>query len=199
MSDHAARRRSSRRSGRLRALLGLGVALGLGAVGTFAYWTDDVAINGTTFTSGTLDLQVNAQDSIPAYTSLNLANMVPGNSVAAVLVVKNNGTAPLKYTATSVAVNSPVGRDLAGALTVKITGDAAITGTGVSKTCPGTALTGTGTSLNGGLITTPRPLLTQNSTENICVQVTLNASAPSTLQNTTTTATFTFTGTSDIS
>ncbi len=108
MSKHTAhkvsRRASRRNAGRIRALLSLGVALGIGAVGTFAYWTDDVVISGSTFTSGTLDLQVNGENSIPAYTSLNMSNMVPGNSIAAVLTVKNNGTAPLKYTATSVAV-----------------------------------------------------------------------------------------------
>ncbi len=203
MSKHTAhkvsRRASRRNAGRIRALLSLGVALGIGAVGTFAYWTDDVVISGSTFTSGILDLQVNGENSIPAYTSLNMSNMVPGNSIAAVLTVKNNGTAPLKYTATSVAVNTPAGKDLASALTVKITGDAAISGSGLAKTCGGAALAGTGTSLNGSLVSAARPLLAANSSETLCVQVTLNASASTLLQGGSTGATFTFTGTSDIS
>ena len=42
-----------------------GSSLAVGATGTFAYWTDDVTITGTTFTAGTLDLQVN--DAEPSY------------------------------------------------------------------------------------------------------------------------------------
>ena len=196
MSEHTGARRASRRTGRVRAFLALGVALGIGAVGTFAYWTDDVVISGTTFTSGTIDLQVNTLESIPTYTALNLSNMVPGNSIAALLVVKNNGSAPLKYSATSVAVNAPLISDLAGALTVKITGDTSISGSGLAKTCGGSALAGTGTSLNGGIVSA-RPL-TAGSSETLCVQVTLNANAPTGVQGATTTATLTFTGTSDV-
>ena len=103
MSEHAVRRGSRLRSPRLRALLGLGLVSVLGATGTFAAWTDNAVVTGTTFTSGTIDLRVDNQDSLPAYTSLNLATMVPGNSTAAVLTIKNNGTAPLKYTAVSTA------------------------------------------------------------------------------------------------
>ncbi len=36
---------------------------GVGATGTFAFWTDDVTITGTSFTAGTLDLKVNNSDS----------------------------------------------------------------------------------------------------------------------------------------
>ncbi len=40
--------RPRRRTGRIRALLALGVVLGLGSVTTGAYWTDDVSITGIT-------------------------------------------------------------------------------------------------------------------------------------------------------
>lgn len=201
MSSHrvAVRRRGSGlRSVRVRALLSLGVALGIGATGTFAFWTDDVVVSGTTFTAGTLDLQVDGADSLPAYTSLTMSSMVPGNSIAATLVVKNNGTAPLKYTASSSATNTPVGKDLAAALTVKVTGDTSTSGSGVAKTCAGSALAGTGTSLNGSIVSTGRQLAA-GATETICVQVTLGAGASTTLQGGSTAATFTFSGTSDLS
>ncbi len=81
MSKHLGRK-PGQRSQKLRALLGLGVLLGVGATGTFAFWTDDVTITGTTFTSGTIDLQVNTFDSIPAYTTLACRAMVPGNTSA---------------------------------------------------------------------------------------------------------------------
>ena len=186
-------------STRLRAVLGLGVALGIGATGTLAAWTDDVVISGSTFTAGTLDLQVNNLDTVTGYTSLNLTNMAPGNSNAALLTIKNNGSATLKYTATSVATNTVSGKDVAAALAVKVTGDTAVTGSGVAKTCAGTALAGTGSSsLNGTIITTGRQLA-PGASEVLCVQVTFSSSAATGLQGGGATATFTFTGTSDLS
>ncbi|GAA1728647.1 TasA family protein [Aeromicrobium alkaliterrae] len=199
MSDHRTARRP--RSGRVRAFLALGVALGIGATGTLAAWTDDVAISGTTFTSGSLDLRVNDQDAITAYTSLNLSNMVPGESVAAVLTVKNQGTSTLKWTATKSTTNTVTGKDLAAALDVKITSAAAISGTGRALTCGGTVIANSATTLATGsntFIPTGRTLAA-SATEPICVQVTLNANASTTLQSAGTTATFTFTGTSDLS
>lgn len=199
MSSHRVSRRV--RSGRVRAVLALGVALGVGATGTLAAWTDDVAISGTTFSSGTLDLRVNDADTVTAYTTLNLANMVPGESVAAVLTVKNQGTAALKWTATKSTANTVSGKDLASSLDVKITSAATVTGSGRALTCGGTAIASTATSMATGstvLVPTGRQLA-GGASEPICVQVTLNAGASTTLQGAGVTAAFTFTGTSDLS
>lgn len=196
MSEHAVRRGSRLRSPRLRALLGLGLVSVLGATGTFAAWTDNAVVTGTTFTSGTIDLRVDNQDSLPAYTSLNLATMVPGNSTAAVLTIKNNGTAPLKYTAVSTAGNSD-GKGLGAALVVKVTGGT-VQGASPSATCSGATLTGTETTLGTSLVTTGR-LLQPAATETLCLQVSLPANAATSLQGGTTNVTLTFTGSSDIS
>lgn len=201
MSDHLAPRREKTpwlrlTSPRVRALLGLGLVGVLGTTGTFAYWTDDAVVSGATFTSGTIDLQVNNLDSIPAYTTLNLLTMVPGNSVAGVLTVKNNGTAPLKYTAVSTASNGDA-KGLGAALTVRVTGGT-VTGTSPAATCSGSALAGTGATLGGSLVTTGR-LLAPAATESLCVEVTLPSNAAASLQGATTNVTFTFTGTSNIS
>src|SRR5918995_1169412 len=107
-------------SARTRAALSLGVVLAVGSTGTFAYWTDDVKVSGTTFTAGTLDLQVNDLNAVTAYTSLNLTTMVPGNSMAGTLVIKNNGNVPLTYTGATVATNTD-GKNLANNLTVRVT------------------------------------------------------------------------------
>lgn len=192
-----ARARRSLGSRRVKALLSLGVAVGFGTTGTFAFWTDAVVVSGTTLTAGTIDLQVNGADSLPAYAGLTLTGMVPGSSTAAVLTVRNNGTAPLAFVATSSAVNTPSGKDLAAAMTVKVTGDATTGGSGTSLTCPGTALAGSGTSLNGSIIGTGQSVAA-NATASICVQVTLQASASTTLQGGSTAVTLTFTGTSDV-
>ena len=123
--------------------------------------------------------------------------MVPGNSVAGVLVVKNSGTAPLKYTATSTATNGD-SKNLRGGLTVKVTGDSSVTGSSPSATCNGSALSGTNNALNAGLVTTGR-LLAPNASENLCIQVTLPSTAASGLQGATTDVSLAFTGTSDLS
>ena len=80
-------------SARVRAALSLGVVLGLGVTGTYAYWTDGVTIAGTSLTAGSIDLKVNGSDTVTGYTSLNISAMVPGNSTAAVLTVSNSGAA----------------------------------------------------------------------------------------------------------
>ena len=119
------------RSARVRAALGLGVVATVGVTGTFAYWTDNATVSGTTFSTGSIDLKVNGVDNVAGYTSLTLANMVPGNSVAGVLTIRNNGTAPLKYTALTSAT-APDPKNLRGALVVRVT-DGAVTGTAPAR------------------------------------------------------------------
>ncbi|MGO4256983.1 TasA family protein [Marmoricola sp. RAF53] len=194
--EHRAPRRT-RVPVRLRAALGLGVLLGTGTISTHAFWTDAVTVTGATFSAGTIDLKVNNVDSAADFSTISLSGMVPGNTAAGVLTVKNAGTAPLKYTATSAATNAD-GKNLAGALVVKVTADSATTGAPPSRTCAGSALAGTGTSLTGSLVGTGR-LLTAGASETLCVQVTLPATAASALQGGTTSATLTFSGTSDLS
>ena len=170
MSDHrGTSRRAPRRwlsSVRVRALLSLGVALGIGAVGTFAYWTDDVVISGTSFTAGTLDLQVNGSDPLTAYTTLNITNGVPGNSNAGVLTIRNNGLAPLKYTATAAATDD--GKNLRGSLIVKVTAATSVSGASPAVTCAGTAIAGFATSFTAGSsFLTPGRLLAPGTEEKI--------------------------------
>jgi predicted ribosomally synthesized peptide with SipW-like signal peptide len=183
-------------SARTRAALSLGLVLAVGSTGTFAYWTDDVTVNGTTFTAGTLDLQVNNLNSVTAYTTLNLATMVPGNSMAGTLVIKNNGDVPLKYTEATTTI-SPDSKNLAGNLTARVTLGTP-TGTSPAITCTGTAIAGSATTAIGAL-TIPKRQLDAKATETICVEVTLPAAAPNSVQGGKTDVTFTFTGTSDLS
>jgi predicted ribosomally synthesized peptide with SipW-like signal peptide len=206
MSSHRVARRTSRggllSSVRLRALLSLGVALGLGAVGTFAFWTDDVVISGSTFTAGTLDLQVNDSNAY-ATTTLGMSAMVPGNSSAQLLTIKNNGTAPLKYTMTGGLTGTDAALyNSTATLTLTIRAGGSVAGSGSAATCTGgssiysAALTN---STATAIIATRRGPLVAASTEALCFQVTFDAGASTTLQGKTATATFTATGTSDLS
>lgn len=211
-SHHATPRRAAGRTGlrgsaRLRALLGLGLVGVLATTGTFAFWTDDVAITGTTFTAGTLDLQVNDSDTSVSTTTLGMAVMVPGNTSAEVLTLKNNGTAPLKWTMTGGLTGTDAGAfGTAGSLALTVSAGGTRSGSGNSATCSGgttlvneVALTATTTT---GLVTTRQPVaaaMAPPATQTLCFQVTLDAAAPSSLQGKTASATFTVTGTSDVS
>ncbi len=207
MSSHlGARRHTVKRTGRVRALLGLGVALGLGTVGTFAYWTDDVQITGATFTAGTLDLVVNDGDPY-ATTTLSMGTMVPGSSVAEVLIFKNNDTAPLKYTMTGGLTGTHAAdynTAAANGLLLTISLGGSKSGTGSASTCTGgtvlvNAVPLTSTTTTPILAKRPTSALAQNASESLCFSVKLADTALTTLQGKTASATFTATGTSDVS
>jgi len=173
--------------------------LSVGVTGTFAFWTDAASVTGTTFTGGTLDMKLNGTDNPTGYTVLNLTNMVPGNSMAAVITVATIpgvGAAPFKWTASSTATNTDT-KNLRGSLVVKIT-TGTVSGTAPTMTCSGTAIAGSGTTLNGPLISTGR-LVTPNTPDAICIQVTLDPLAPTTLQGATSDVVFNFSATSDLS
>lgn len=190
------RRRGPRRPPRVRGLLSLGLVAALGASGTLAYWTDSVTVSGTTISTGTIDLKVNGSNTVTGFTTMNLASMVPGNTTAAVLTISNTGTAPLRYSLDASASNAD-GKGLGAALTVKVTGDAATTGSAPSVTCAGTALAGTGTAFAADLVPAASPRqLAAGASETLCLQATLPSGASSSLQGATTDVTLTATGSS---
>ena len=198
------------RSARVRAALGLGVVVALGTTGTFAFWTDTVTVSGTTFTSGTLDLQVDNANAVANATgTLSMTNMSPGATSAQVLTVKNNGNIPLKWT---LAGQLTGGADdaafsSASALSLTIRTGATVSGSGSSATCSGGSVLAGPTTLTTAstpLVATPQPTtpgsgLGVAATVPLCFQVTFSATAPTSLQTKTAKASFTFTGSSDIS
>ena len=193
-------------SARLRAVLSLGLVLGLGSAGTLAFWTDDVEISGTTFTAGSLDLQVNNEaDDDYATTTLSMTGanvMIPGSSSAEVLTVQNKGNIPLKYTMTGGMTGTDAAA-VAPQLTLTIRAGGSRSGTGNTSTCTGgTSIYNsplTATTSTAIIATARGPLAATVGTEGLCFQVTLSSSAPSSLQTKTANATFTLTGTSDLS
>jgi len=205
VAEHRKSRLPLWRSRRLRALLSLGIVAAALVTGTYAYWTDDVTITGTSFTSGTLDLQVNSSDSYTTTTlGMSSTPMVPGNTSAEVLTMKNNGSVPLKYTLTGgLGGTDAAAFNTAAAIKLTIVSGGTRSGTGNAATCSGgttiygpTALTNvTSTAIIG----TRRGPIAAAGTEALCFQITFDAAAPSTLQGKTATATFTATGTSDVS
>lgn len=198
MASHRASRRARRQQSArwrgsvpLRAALSLGLVLGIGSAGTFAYWTDEATVSGITITAGTLDLELqdDPDDSI-SFTSLNISNLIPGQSVAGVLKVENVGNVGFTYTASTSVSNST----LASALDVKVTNASSVTGSSPNATCSGSQLSGTGTKLDQNLVSTSRALAATAS-EDLCIQVSMPSGASSSLQGATTNVTYTFTAT----
>ncbi|MBA2953067.1 hypothetical protein GON03_01995 [Nocardioides sp. MAH-18] len=206
MSTSITRLRRLATSARVRAALSLGVVTAVGVTGTFANWTDSAAITGATFTSGTLDLQVQNGNAY-ATTTLGMAGMVPGNTSAEVLSVQNKGTVPLKYTLTGGLTGTDAATyGAAGALKLTIVLNGTKSGTGNAATCTGgttiagpVPLTATTTTTIIGTRRPATPLASTTGSESLCFQVTFDLAAPTNLQGKTATATFTATGTSDIS
>ena len=182
----------------VRALLSLGMVVGLGATGTYAYWTDTVNMAGTTITAGTIDLAVTDNYSnATSFTKMNVSTMVPGDSTAGVLKVQNSGTAPLRYYVNATPSNAD-NKGLGAALDVKVSGDAVVSGSGKTVTCPGSRLSGTALKFTNDFVGTSAAgrLLNPGATEYLCIQATLATTADTALQGATTNITFTFTGTS---
>jgi predicted ribosomally synthesized peptide with SipW-like signal peptide len=195
------RRAGTRTAGRVRAVLALGMVLGLGSVATAAAWTDAVSISGTTFTSGTIDLQVNDLNAVTSAT-LSMSDMVPAATSAQVFQVKNAGSTSLTYTISGgLGGTDAASFATAGALVVSISANGTRSGTGNTSVCTGgtalvsnVALTATtSTSIVG---TAQGPLASGAPSTPLCFQVTFISSAPTTLQGKTATATFTVTATS---
>jgi predicted ribosomally synthesized peptide with SipW-like signal peptide len=187
--------------GRRRALLALGAVVGLSPVGTAASWTDAVPITGTTFRSGTIDLQIDEANAVTSAT-LSMTDMAPGATSAEIFRVRNAGSVPFTYTvAGGLGGTDAAAFAAAGALRLAISANGTRSGTGNSATCTGgtavvsdVALTATtGTTIVG---TAQGPVAAGATGAPLCFQVTFASTAPTTLQGRTATATFTVTATS---
>ena len=195
------------RSPRSRAALSLGVVLAVGATGTYAHWTDSANLTGTTFTSGTFDVQLaNSGGTLgdnAAQVNLSMSTMVPGATSAEVFTLKNNGNVSMKWGLTG-GLNGTDASTIAtaSAMMLTIRDGGTKSGSGSTSTCTGgtvaygpTALTATtSTSILSG-----QGPVTTTSTKSLCFQFTFDSAAGNSLQTKSFGATFTFTGTSDLS
>jgi predicted ribosomally synthesized peptide with SipW-like signal peptide len=200
MASHRGGRgtRRPRRRGRIRALLTLGAALGLGAVGTLAYWSDQATLSTGPISSGILDLTLDGslpgQGGTYTQSSFALSNMIPGESVASAVTVANGGSVTLLYTATATAAGG-----LASGLTFQVYAGGTATNTGTATagnragTCTGTSTFGPAvlTGVAQSVIATPRQLASSAS-ESVCVVAALPTTANNSLQGTSATATVVF-------
>ena len=178
VADQTPRRRRRRV---MAALLGLTV-LSLGAgMFSLAVFTDTDASSGT-FATGTIDI-----DSSPAV-AFNATGMIPGDAVTAPLTISNDGTASLRY-ALSVAAPDTLGGALE--LTVKTVGTGCANWDGSTVLATDT-LDGAGFGDAAQGDDTGDRTLAAGANEVLCFRVSLPLAADDTVQNESSSATFTF-------
>ncbi|XGU19488.1 SipW-dependent-type signal peptide-containing protein [Rhodococcus sp. 3Y1] len=184
-------------STRFRALLALGMVLGVGGVTTLAAWTSSAIATSGNITTGSINLQLNsiAQPTLTKslnFSELGKSGMIPGDSNTALIKVNNLGTGatvPLKYTITSTS---------SGALTTSLRMTVSSNGTVANKCTDGAnvvsslALTLTA---NQAIGSPDRPLAV-GATENLCVSVQL-PTTPTPPTNSTSNIVLTFTARCD--
>jgi len=78
----------------MKKILGLTIAfmllIGMGSIGTWAYFQDTQASTGNVFAAGTLDLKTDNVDGVTQ--TLYASNLKPGNNVSGSITLKNNGS-----------------------------------------------------------------------------------------------------------
>lgn len=201
---------SSVKSVRTRAILSLGIVLGLASVSTLAYWTDSSSLTSGTIQTGKLDIKLDGADNLPNSGKLALSAMIPGESVAATIAVQRAaGTIPFTY---SVSGSVPAVNELTESLRFKLYAGTA--GAQSTNTTTGLRTQGCGgTQIAGGtdgikLVASSTSLVTGRTglaalglpaadlTDNLCVQAILPYNGTeNAAQNKTTTVNLTFNAT----
>lgn len=150
-------------STRVRAILSIGLLLGLVSVGTMAKWSDTAAATSGAISTGTINILANEVKN----TTLAMAksDMQRGDSVSGNVVVANRGTVPLSYTM-SVTGNGTLSPYLRLSVAPGTAGNC---GTTLATTTPAN---GTATNVN----TAARTLAAQ-STDPLCLTVQLDPNA----------------------
>lgn len=174
------------------AAVSAGAAVGLSVAGTLF----PRAAVTTTVTPASVDLghiRLNLDDgsSLVRSSEMSFPPMRPGDTVAEVLVVGNDGIAPIHYFVESEPADID-GLGLGAALIVKVTGDAATSGSGRSQICAGAPLPHSDERFTTRLLGSNRAarLLPPGEMDTLCVQAHLWEGAPSSLQSAASNVTF---------
>lgn len=173
-----------------RLLLCGGALSGMIWAGTFATFTDSGTAQST-FTAGTVDLLISGEtDDAYAFSSIEMANMKPGDVMYAPLTIANAGTLGFTYTMATTATNLD-SKGLAGQLTLgikKVAGTCDATTYGASAD----TMTASGALSAGAIASRPLAFATN---EVACFRVELPSGSGDSFQGATTIATFTFSAT----
>lgn len=144
---------------RTRAVLSVGMVLGLGAVGTMATWTDSATATSGTFSVTSMKMVVDGKTGGHQFAALNKQFTAVSQTFAGNVTVGNVGTQAFGWTVTSSVNDDPSFAGLSSNLWVKLfDGDASPNG----ASCGGAEITGART-------------LTAGQSDAVCVQVGLTA------------------------
>ncbi|WP_371831604.1 SipW-dependent-type signal peptide-containing protein [Rhodococcoides fascians] len=184
-------------SARVRALLSLGMVLGLGAVGTLAVWSTSATATSGEFAIGSVDIRLDGSEgpvTQPYEFALAPTSLLPGNSTAAVIAVQNRGSLPFRYGVSVVGSGS-----LSSVLTVSAMPSGSVFTNGSNKTCTGgTAQTAVVPSASSAVMVpnaSVGPVAATTGNANLCIQATLSSGAATNLQGTQANLTLLFTAT----
>ncbi|MDI9917165.1 SipW-dependent-type signal peptide-containing protein [Rhodococcus sp. IEGM 1379] len=159
---------------RARAVLSLGMVLGLGAVGTMAAWSDSATATTGIFSTSSVQMKVDNQRPTHQFTELKRNSMLPGSSEAGSLTVQNTGTVSFNWAVSAAATGSPA---LIGKLKVSLYQTGANNGT----TCSGPII-GTEQAFSGNPTLASGRTLAAGASEQVCVKVTVDSTAGATAQ-----------------
>ncbi len=175
----------------LASIAVLALAGGVFTVASLALFTDQQAVGGNAFTTGSVDLVA-----APATAVVTASAMAPGDQVTAPINVSNSGSLEFRYSMTSTTDEDALAAELV--LTVK---------SGVT-TCDDGNWQATGVDLYSGILGSTGTInvigdpatgaqagdrvLAATANENLCFNVTLPSTASNASQGQTSTATFTF-------
>ncbi|WP_238422840.1 SipW-dependent-type signal peptide-containing protein [Gordonia sp. 'Campus'] len=179
------------RSARVRAVLSVGIVLGLGSVGTLAAWSATTTTTSGTFTVGSVDLYLNNSPTSSSITVPLGAALLPNNSAAVLITVRNRGVSPGTYT-TKVNANNVT----AQSLRLRVVANATVSGTSCSTGAGTTPLVDNQivSTTVSTFLTQRGPLAATSGSETLCMQFSLPNDAANSLQGASTTVVFTFDG-----
>lgn len=169
---------------RTRAVLSLGMVFGLGAVGTMAAWSDTATATTGTFTTSAVnvELKLNSQHPVYQFAALSKINLTRGASVAGTLPVNNTGDADFTYTAKAVASDAGTagyGSASAETFASNLTTRVFAGGTSNGSTCSGgTEISATQLQVGSAKIIDTARRVNVGSTDQLCLQISLNSDAP---------------------
>lgn len=189
--------------GRTRALMATGILFALGATGTYAYWSDQGTIAIGPIESGTLDLTAGdssgtADDNLTGtgpnnwnYTAFTISEMIPNESISKTVVVRNSGSAPLRFNATVRSTDNDLTSGSDGLQIVVFDNSSAAAQTGSQATgnragtCSGGSQVFSGyvsTSVSSNFFGSDVSLPGTGDTRSLCVRAILDIDAPNSLQ-----------------
>lgn len=173
---------------RVRAVMALGMVLGLGSVGTMAKWSQTVTAETGLFATGSIDLRINGV--VPEYTFAPIVNLMPGATASGMINLQNEGEINLAYLMnmkvkpnTTVDATPGFQRGNAASLGDNLRLDVYAGGTSNDITCSGgtqqlvTQRPMTASDTNVALLNSARSI-NGGTTDSLCFKVTLLPSAP---------------------